>query len=138
MLVIIKAKSSYICVSARNFSIILCKRSLSVVSNYLYIFIFYYFFYFIYISGVTKYIYSYNCSRFVCNFFFISCGSMQKVFSSISAKTGMQFQCNIAVAVAHIVHGVTMISSPGSTLRLPTAAINPEVHELTEIAYFTL
>ena len=35
-----------------------------------------------------------------------------------------------AVAVAHIVKGVTIISSPGSTFKLPIIAIKPEVKNL--------
>ena len=47
-------------------------------------------------------------------------------------------QTIIAVAVAVIVQGVTIISSPGLIFSAPTAQINPDVHEFTEIAYFTL
>ena len=36
-------------------------------------------------------------------------------------------QCNIDVAVATIVHGVTITSSPGSIPIAPTAATSPEV-----------
>ena len=50
----------------------------------------------------------------------------------------MQFQCNIAVAQAHIVHGVQIISSPGDGSIAPIEQIKPDVHELTEIAYLTL
>ena len=71
-------------------------------------------------------------------FFLTSSAEMQKFDLSISAKTGMQFQCKIAVAVAHIVHGETIISSPGSTSKLPIIAIKPEVQEFTEIAYLVL
>ena len=46
----------------------------------------------------------------------------------------MPLKCKIAVAVAAIVHGVVMISSPGSMPIAPTAAIRPEVQELTAIA----
>ena len=49
----------------------------------------------------------------------------------------MQFQCSIAVEVAHIVHGVTIISSPGSISKEPIIDINPEVQELTVIACLT-
>ena len=48
----------------------------------------------------------------------------------------MSYFSEIAVAVAHIVQGVTIISSHGSISRLPTAVISPDVQELTEIAYF--
>ena len=44
----------------------------------------------------------------------------------------------IAVAVAHIVHGVVIISSPGFTSKAPIDAISPDVQELTLIEYFTL
>ena len=56
---------------------------------------------------------------------------------SISTNIGIAFQCNIAVALALIVHGVTIISSPGSIPIAPTAAISPEVHELTVTACLT-
>ena len=71
-------------------------------------------------------------------FLFIDSGHKLKVLGSISANTGIAFQCNIAVAVAHILHGVTITSSPGSMPTAPTAAIKPEVHELTVTACFTL
>ena len=57
----------------------------------------------------------------------ICSGDILYVIGSISAKTGMQFQCKIAVAEATIVHGLTIISSPGCTPIAPTAAIRPEV-----------
>ena len=56
----------------------------------------------------------------------------------MSTKTGIAFQCNIAAAVAVIVHGLTKISSPGSMSKLPTAIEIPDVQELTTIACFTL
>ncbi len=56
----------------------------------------------------------------------------------MSAKTGIPFQCNIAVTVAHIVHGVTMTSSPGSMPIAPTAAIKPDVQEFTDMQCLTL
>ena len=62
---------------------------------------------------------------------------MLKVSSSISTNTGMAFQCNIAVAVAHIVQGVT-ITAYGSIPIAPTAQIKPDVQELTLTAYLTL
>ena len=70
-------------------------------------------------------------------FFFILSGLIQNVLWSISAKTGIAFQCKIAVAQAHIVHGVVIISSPGSISNAPIDAIKPDVHELSVIAYFT-
>ena len=75
----------------------------------------------------------------VCGVMFAStdAGSRQKVSGSMSANTGMAFQCSIAVALAHIVHGLTMISSPGSMPTAPTAATNPEVQELTVTACLT-
>ena len=39
------------------------------------------------------------------------------------------------VAVAAIVHGVVITSSPGSIPIAPMAAINPDVHELTAIVF---
>ena len=69
--------------------------------------------------------------------FLTSSAEMQNLIVYIS-KTGIQFQCNIAVAVAHIVHGETMISSPGSTSKLPIIAIKPEVQEFTQIACLVL
>ena len=68
----------------------------------------------------------------------IDFGSRQNVFLSMSAKTGIAFQCNIAVALALIVHGLTITSSPGSIPIAPMAAISPEVHELTTMACLTL
>ena len=65
-------------------------------------------------------------------------GSRQKVSSSMSANTGIAFHCSIDVAVAHIVQGLTIISSPGSISSAPTAQIKPEVQEFTTIAFFTL
>ena len=62
---------------------------------------------------------------------------MQKFLGSISTKTGIAFQCKIAVAVADIVQGQTKTSSPGSTSIAPIAHIRPEVQELTEIACLT-
>ena len=56
------------------------------------------------------------------------------VFGSISTKTGIQFQCKIAVAQAHMVQGVQIISSPGEGSIAPTEQIRPDVHEFTEIA----
>src|SRR5687767_6390613 len=64
-------------------------------------------------------------------------GSKQNVSASISANTGIAFHCRIDVAVAHIVHGLTMTSSPGSIPIAPTAAMRPDVHELTLTACFT-
>src|SRR5262245_30497237 len=61
-------------------------------------------------------------------------GSRQKVSASMSANTGMPAQCTTAVALAHIVHGLTITSSPGSSPIAPTAAINPDVAEFTLIA----
>ena len=55
----------------------------------------------------------------------------------MSANTGIAFQCKIAVALALIVHGVTMISSPGSIPMAPTAEIRPDVQEFTVTACFT-
>ena len=52
----------------------------------------------------------------------------------MSANTGMAFHCTMAVADAAMVQGVTMISSPGSASIAPTAAISPEVQELTAMA----
>ena len=71
-------------------------------------------------------------------FFSTEAGSKQKSSKLISAKIGIAFQCNIQVADAHIVHGLTMISSPGFISNDPTEAIRPDVHEFTEIAYLTL
>ena len=48
------------------------------------------------------------------------------------------FQCRIDVALAHIVQGLTIISSPGEISKAPTEHINPDVQEFTEIAYLTL
>ena len=64
-------------------------------------------------------------------------GSRQKVSGSISAKIGIAFQCRMAVALAHIVHGVTITSSPGSIPIAPTAAISPDVQEFTVTACLT-
>ena len=70
-------------------------------------------------------------------FFSTEIGSKLNVSLSMSAKTGIAFQCKIDVAVAHIVNGEVIISSPGSIPIDPTAAISPEVQELTVIACFT-
>ena len=51
----------------------------------------------------------------------------------MSANTGIAFHCSIDVAVAHIVQGLTIISSPGSIFNEPIATVKPEVQELTEI-----
>ena len=67
----------------------------------------------------------------------IEFGSILNVFGSISAKIGIQFQCKTAIAVAVIVQVGTIISSPGSKSIAPTAAINPDVHELKVIANST-
>ena len=64
-------------------------------------------------------------------------GSKLKVWGSISAKTGIAFQCKIAVAVAHIVHGVTITSSPGWIPIAPTAAVRPDDQEFTVTACLT-
>ena len=65
-------------------------------------------------------------------------GSRLKVSSSISAKTGIAFHHKIDVADAHIVHGLTITSSPGSTPAAPIAVMRAEVAELTVTACFTL
>ena len=56
---------------------------------------------------------------------------------SMSAKIGIPFQWIIAIAVALMVQGVVITSSPGSSPIEPTAQISPLVHELTEIACLT-
>src|SRR5204862_2256529 len=55
----------------------------------------------------------------------------------MSANTGMAFHTRIAVAVAAMLHGVTMTSAPGLMPAAPTAAISPDVAELTETACAT-
>ena len=64
-------------------------------------------------------------------------GSMLKVARSMSANTGMPFQCRMQVAVAAMVQGVVMTSSPGSMPIAPTAASRPEVQEFTAMAWRT-
>ena len=68
----------------------------------------------------------------------IDFGQILNVSGSISANIGIAFHCKIAVAVALIVHGVVIISSPGSIPIAPIAASRPEVHELTVTACLTL
>ena len=67
----------------------------------------------------------------------IETGSRQKVSRSMSANTGMAFQCRMAVALAAMVQGLTITSSPGSMPTAPTAATKPEVHELKVTACLT-
>ena len=61
-------------------------------------------------------------------------GQRLYVFGLMSAKTGMAFQARIAAALAVIVQGLTITSSPGEIPIAPTAATSPEVHELKEMA----
>ena len=61
-----------------------------------------------------------------------------KVSLSISAKTGIAFQCNTAAEHAVIVHVGKIISSPGSIPIAPTAHVNPVDQEFTVMAYLTL
>ena len=50
----------------------------------------------------------------------------------------MLFQCKIAVAVAHIVQGGTIISLQGSIPIAPTAVTNTDVQEFMVMACLTL
>ena len=70
-------------------------------------------------------------------FFLIDSRSILNVFSSISAKTGIQFQCKMALAHADIVQVGNITSSPGFKSKAPKAHIKPVDHEFTEIAYLT-
>ena len=62
-------------------------------------------------------------------FFSIDSTEIQKVLSSISTKTGIAFQASIADEQADIVQVGSIISSPGSMFKEPTAQISPDVHE---------
>ena len=70
-------------------------------------------------------------------FFNIELGHILKVSGSISANTGIAFQCKMEVTVAHIVNGVTITHHPGSK-PIDPAVISPEVQELTVTACLTL
>ena len=57
--------------------------------------------------------------------------------SSMSAKTGTQFCSSAPMMVPPAVHGVTMISSPGSGLMAPMQTCIAAVPEVTAMACLT-
>ena len=63
--------------------------------------------------------------------FSTAAGERVKVSSVMSANMGTALFTTTAVAVAVIVQGVVMTSSPGPTPAAPTAAISPLVAEFT-------
>ena len=65
-------------------------------------------------------------------------GSILNVFCSISQNTGTHNHCSMLVTVLHMFQGLTIISSPGSSCRLPTAISSPLLQLLTAIACLTL
>ena len=70
-------------------------------------------------------------------FFLTDSGSRPYVVSSMSAKTGTAPCISIDDAVADIVKGEVITSSPGPMPALDTAACAADVAELNEIACFT-
>ena len=70
--------------------------------------------------------------------FFMDLIEIQKESGSMSANTGIAFQCNMAAEQAVIVQVGKIISSPGSIPKAPTAQVRPVDQELTKIACFTL
>ena len=61
-------------------------------------------------------------------------GSSPYVWLSTSANTGIAFCATIVAAVADIVYGDTITSSPGSISAAASATCSPVVAEFTAIA----